>query len=145
MKLGSWMWCPAKLETQFRYRGVKRQNLLLVLSVSHHKILYFLLILVRVSCQEASQLRQWWRTHLPTQEMQETWVWFLAWEDLLEKGVETHFSILAWKVLWTEEPGGVQSRIAKSQHWANMPLYPVKKLFNVQSPLLEYKHLEKIF
>ena len=35
--------------------------------------------------------------------MQETWVWFLGWEDLLEKEVATHFSILAWEIPWTEE------------------------------------------
>ena len=33
----------------------------------------------------------------------------LGWEDLLEKEMATHSSILAWKILWTEEPGGLQS------------------------------------
>ena len=32
-----------------------------------------------------------------------------GWEDLLEEGVATHSSILAWTIPWTEEPGGVQS------------------------------------
>ena len=41
--------------------------------------------------------------------MQETQVWFLGWEDPLEKGMETHSSILAWRIPWTEEPGGLQS------------------------------------
>ena len=41
--------------------------------------------------------------------MQETWVWFLAWEDPLEKGMATHFSILAWRIPWTEEPGKLWS------------------------------------
>ena len=36
--------------------------------------------------------------------MQETWVRFLGWEDPLEKEMATHFSILAWKIPWTEEP-----------------------------------------
>ena len=40
--------------------------------------------------------------------MQETWVLSLGWEDL-EKEMGTHSSILAWKILWTEEPGGLQS------------------------------------
>jgi len=31
----------------------------------------------------------------------------LGWEDPLEKGRETHFSILAWRIPWTEEPGGL--------------------------------------
>ena len=37
--------------------------------------------------------------------MQETWVRSLAWEDPLEKGMATHSSILAWRILWTKEPG----------------------------------------
>ena len=43
-------------------------------------------------------------------EVQETWVQSLVWEDRLEKGMATHSSILAWRPLWTEEPGGLQSR-----------------------------------
>ena len=39
--------------------------------------------------------------------MWETWVGFLGWEDLLEKGEATHSSILAWTIPWTEEPGGL--------------------------------------
>ena len=40
--------------------------------------------------------------------MQETWALSLDWEDALEKGMETHSSILVWKIPWTEEPGGLQ-------------------------------------
>ena len=40
--------------------------------------------------------------------MQETWVRSLGQEDPLEKGMATHTSILAWKIPWTEEPGGLQ-------------------------------------
>ena len=52
---------------------------------------------------------------LPT--MWETWVQSLGWEDRLEKEMETHSSILAWKIPWMEEPGRVQSvhGIAKSR------------------------------
>ena len=39
--------------------------------------------------------------------MQETWVHSLGWEDPLEKEIATHYSFLAWRILWTEEPGGV--------------------------------------
>ena len=39
----------------------------------------------------------------------ETWVQSLGWEDPLEKGMATHSSILAWRILWTEEPAGLQS------------------------------------
>ena len=37
--------------------------------------------------------------------MWETWIQSLGWEDSLEKGMATHSSILAWRILWTEEPG----------------------------------------
>ena len=39
----------------------------------------------------------------------ETWVQSLGWEDPLEKEMATHSSTLAWKIPWTEEPGGLQS------------------------------------
>ena len=52
--------------------------------------------------------------------MQETQVQYLDQEDPLEKGMATHSSILAWKILWTEEPGGLQS----------MELYKVR-LYNI--------------
>ena len=41
--------------------------------------------------------------------MQETQVWSLGKKDLLKKEIETHSSILAWEILWAEEPGGLQS------------------------------------
>ena len=41
--------------------------------------------------------------------MWETWVQSLGREDPLEKEMATHSSILAWRILWTEEPGGLQS------------------------------------
>ena len=40
--------------------------------------------------------------------MRETWVRFLGWEDPLEEDMATHSSILAWRIPWTEEPGGLQ-------------------------------------
>ena len=47
--------------------------------------------------------------------MPETWIQSLGWEDLLEKGKATHSSTLAWKIPWTEEPGRLQSMVAKSR------------------------------
>ena len=41
--------------------------------------------------------------------MQETLVPSLGWDDAMEKGMANHASILAWRVPWTEEPGGLQS------------------------------------
>ena len=41
--------------------------------------------------------------------MQETWVRSLGWEDPLEEGMATQLSTFAWRMPWTEEPGGLQS------------------------------------
>ena len=48
-------------------------------------------------------------------EDMEMWVWSLGWEDPLEEGVATHCNILAWRIPWTEEPGGLRSIVAKSR------------------------------
>ena len=45
--------------------------------------------------------------------MQETWVQSLDWEDLLENGAATHFTILAWRSPWIEEPDCLQPRGSK--------------------------------
>ena len=47
------------------------------------------------------------------QESQETWVQSLGWEDPLEVGMATHYSILAWRIPWTEEPSGLQSIVSQ--------------------------------
>ena len=50
--------------------------------------------------------------------MQETRVQSLSQEDPLEKGMATHSTILAWRISWTEDPGGLQVwGVAKSQTW----------------------------
>ena len=48
---------------------------------------------------------------LPT--MRDTWIQSLVWEDLLEKEMATHSSILAWEIAWTEEPGRLQSMVSQ--------------------------------
>ena len=49
--------------------------------------------------------------------VQETWVQSLGQEDPLEKGMATHSGILAWRIPWTEEPGGLQSvRLQRAGH-----------------------------
>ena len=53
--------------------------------------------------------------HLPT--TQETQVQSLGREDLLEKEMATHSSILAWNIPWMEEPGGLQPRGSQRQTW----------------------------
>ena len=55
--------------------------------------------------------------------MRETQVWSLGWEDSLEKEMVTHSSILAWRIPWTEEPGGLQcTGSQRVRHdWATSP------------------------
>ena len=45
--------------------------------------------------------------------MWETWVWSLGWGGLLEKGMVTHSSLLAWRIPWREESGGLQSIVLR--------------------------------
>ena len=47
--------------------------------------------------------------------MQETWVRSLGWEDPLEWGMAAHPSILAWRMRWTEDTGGLQSMGSQGQ------------------------------
>ena len=50
------------------------------------------------------------------------WVQSLGWEDPLEEGMATHFSILAWRIPWTEEPGGLWSKWLQKvrRKWSNL-------------------------
>ena len=59
------------------------------------------------------------------QETQETGVWSLGWEDPLEEGMATHSSILAWKILWTDEPGGPQFMGSQRVRYDMHPYYNV--------------------
>ena len=52
----------------------------------------------------ASQVAQWLKNPPAIQETEETWIQSLSWEDSLEEEMATCFSILAWKILWIEEP-----------------------------------------
>ena len=56
-----------------------------------------------------SQVAQWVRNLPAAQEMWEIWVHFLVQEDPLEVGMATHSSVFAWRIIWTEEPGRLQS------------------------------------
>ena len=57
------------------------------------------------------------------------WVWFLGWEDLLEEGMATHFSILTWRIPWTEEPGGLWSIGSQKvgHDWSNLAHWAQKR------------------
>ena len=60
-------------------------------------------------CSNFGALVAQWVKHLPT--MRETWVQSLGREDLLEKEMATHSSILAWKIPWLDEPARLQSMV----------------------------------
>ena len=57
-------------------------------------------------------MAQWVKNSSAMQEMQ---VQSLGWEDPLEKAMATHSTILPWEILWTEEPGRLQSKTRLSQ------------------------------
>ena len=62
------------------------------------------------TCPVKRMCLPWWLkmvNNLPA--MQETQVQSLGWEDSLEEGMAIHSSIPAWRIPWTEEPGGLQS------------------------------------
>ena len=69
--------------------------------MSPHPQIYMMELLARASLVAQSV------KNLPA--VQETGVQSLGWEDPLEKEMASHSSILAWKISWTEEPGGLQS------------------------------------
>ena len=77
---------------------------LVCLWLSHNRQQYMLVLVTQPS---PASLVAWMVKNLPaTQELQ---VWSLSWEDPLEKGMATDSSILAWRIPWTEEPGGLWS------------------------------------
>ena len=96
--------------------------------------------------------------HLPM--TQETWVRSLGWEDLLEKEMATHSSILAWKIPWKEEPGRLQSMGSQrvGHNWATFTFYfklviaflPRRKRFliswlqSVSTVILEPKKIKSV-
>ena len=70
--------------------------------------------------------------------VQETWVRSLGWEDPLEKEMATHSSALAWKIPWTEEPGGLQSMWLQSVSVAPAEF---SKFAGILSAALSQRHL----
>ena len=68
----------------------------------------------------------------------ETWVWSLGQDDPLDKGMATHFSMLAWRIPWTEEPGGLQS--TGSQESDSAERLHVRFLFF----MVMHSHLERV-
>ena len=84
----------------------------IICSESRYFLLGFLFGLIYLKYQ-ASQVAWWQRTCLPMQGL------IPDQEDLLEKEMETHSSILAWRIPWTEEPGGLQS-MGSQKSWTGL-------------------------
>ena len=89
----------------------------------------------------ALRWRSWLSICLPIQEMWETRVQSLGWEDLLEKEMATHSSILAWKTPSAEDPGGLQFVEPDSigHDWAH-----VTKNHSILRPINKIEHLRHI-
>ena len=70
--------------------------------------------------------------HLPAmQEIWETWGWSLRQEDPLEEEMAAHSGILAWKIPWTEEPGGLQSiGLQRVRHYLVTDMYAQEEVAN---------------
>ena len=80
----------------------------------------------------ASQAAQWYRIHLPMQEMQEMQIQSLGQEDPLEWEMATHSSTLAWKIPWTEEQStGLQSQAHGAQQRYIIPCYHLLPVWRV--------------
>ena len=69
---------------------------------------------------QTSQVKEFRASHVAQtvknlRAMWKTWVRSLDWEDPLEKGMESHPSINAWRILWREDPGGLQSMVISNR------------------------------
>ena len=97
-----WTEEPAKSQTQLKWLGTHREKLLPILafawttSESLYRLSYSYKLMNSLVTQMVKNMPAVW----------ETWVWSLGQEDSLKKGMATHSSILAWRIPWTEEPGG---------------------------------------
>ena len=87
-----------------------------------------IIIVMSLKFERASQVAQ---TVKDLPAMWETWVWSLNQEDILEKGMATHSSSLAWRIPWTEEPGRLQSIGLQKRHRVFEQL--TFSLFKIQS------------
>ena len=85
------------------YIYVSISNIYTEFSIYKYIFIYYLYVYVNIWASLVAQSVK----NLPT--VQETWVQSLSWADPLEKEMATHSTILAWKISWAEEPGGLQS------------------------------------
>ena len=104
-------------------------------------------------CKESDTTEQLNWTELVTQTvknlpaMPETWVWSLGQEDPLEKEMATHFSTLAWKISWPEEPSGLQSMGSRRvrHDWPTLAYITEYNVKMVKNYFLNSRHCLNIF
>ena len=89
--------------------------------------------IVLIYSKWTSQVAQWVKIPPAMRETQVAWVWSLSGEDPLEKSRATHSSILTWRILWTEEPGRLQSIGSQSQtDWSDCAQYTVNRFLETE-------------
>ena len=71
--------------------------------------------------------------------VQETRIQFLGWEDPLEKGITTHSSILAWRILWTEEPGRREECSKESDMTDRLTHFKIMMYVKLWNKLIDFK------
>ena len=76
------------------------------------------------------------------QELEEMWAWSLGWEDPMEKGMETHYSIVALRTLRTEEPGGLHSIVSQrvGHDWSDLACTQVNTFTERYSKVSKFSH-----
>ena len=95
------------IKTYSVYSFVTSSLIIIFLSFFSVSVQFIFIVRILVFYYTVTSLVAQMLKHLPT--MWETQVQSLGWEDLLEKEMATHSSILAWKIPWMEEPGRLQS------------------------------------
>ena len=93
------------------------------------KVILICIVIIVVKLSWASLVAQMVKNLPAMREMQ---VGFLDWEDLLEKGMATHSSILTWEIPRTEEPGRLQSMVSPSQTWLSNWTTTTNELHRIQ-------------
>ena len=110
-------WCLVEIKHTMPTEICSNFKSLIKINVIDFKAFNFGLV-----CYLASQVAQWVKNPPTMQEMKQTWIRSLGWEDPLEEGRATHPSTLSWRIPWTEEPGGLRSMGSQrvSHSWSDL-------------------------
>ena len=127
-----WVWFRIYFATEIFYYNTVITHLIWSLSKIWNNII---LVLLPFNMQSQTSLVAQTVKYLVA--ILESWVQYLGWEDLLEKEMATHSSILAWKIPWMEEPGRLQFMRSQrvGHHWVT------SLSLSFQSRTELYKHI----